>query len=96
MPSEAAHDFMTSGSTETTATKVELKLSPIKHKKHQQARNGLRKRRKRRNTHMLNIFLTIYKALCHKIAFDIYIFYLLWSNVLALCQLKDIFLPTMK
>lgn len=41
-------------------------------------------------------FLTIYKALCHKIAFDIYIFYLLWSNVLALCQFKDILLPAMR
>jgi hypothetical protein len=32
MPSEAAHAFMTSGSTETTDTKEELKLSPIKGK----------------------------------------------------------------
>lgn len=30
---EAAHAFMTSGSTETTDTKEELKLSPIKGKR---------------------------------------------------------------
>lgn len=37
--------------------------------------------------------LLLVVVLCHKIAFDIYIFYLLWSNVLALCQLKDNLLP---
>lgn len=33
MPSEAAHAFKTSGSTETTATKEEFRLSPIKGKR---------------------------------------------------------------
>lgn len=45
---------------------------------------------------MLIYFLTVYEALRHKLAFGIYIFNLLRSNILALSQLKYIFLPVTK
>lgn len=38
-------------------------------------------------------FLTIYKALGNEFALCIYILNFLWSNVLSLCQLENVFLP---
>lgn len=89
MPSDAAQASITSGSTATTATRIEFKLSP-KNKlscQHWLAGEFIIQN----NFH----FLTIYETLRNKFALGIYILNLLWCYVLTLCQLKYVLFPVM-
>lgn len=89
MPSEAAQASITSGSTATTATRLEFKLSPKNKLSSQHWLAG--EFDIQNNFH----FLTIYETLRNKFALGIYILNLLWCYVLTLCQLKYVLFPVM-